>query len=452
MKGSAGTAEKMGEKGIKMDYRKVSDCLGVDQVGHLTISGADAVLLAQEYGTPLYVLSEDKVRDTCRRYKSSFVSDYDGFGTPIYASKAFCCKEILRVVTEEGLDVEVVSGGEIATALAAGVDPKKLHFQGNNKSETELILALDRGVGDIVVDNITELHRLDRLAAERGIVPKISLRIKPGIDAHTHAFIRTGQIDSKFGFALETGEAMEAAREAVASTHLELVGLHCHIGSQVFDHEPFVLAAKVMLGLFAQIRSELGKTMTHLNLGGGFGVRYKEDDAALPYESYMDDVSKAVHQTCRELGLEIPKIFIEPGRSVVAEAGVTLYTVGDIKTIPGVRTYVAIDGGMFENPRYALYQSDYTCLIANRADQPADFVATVAGKCCESGDLIQEHTPMQKPEVGDVLAVLSTGAYNYSMASNYNRNLRPACVMVKNGRPRVIIRRETYEDLLRLDV
>ncbi len=435
-----------------MDYSKISDCLGVNDAGHLTVSGADTLSLAERFGTPLYVLSEDKVRDTCRRYLRPFHEHYGGLGTSIYASKAFCCKEILRVVVSEGLDVEVVSGGEIMTALAAGVDAKKIHFQGNNKTVDELTLALDRGIGDIVVDNITELHRLDRLAEERGITPKISLRIKPGIDAHTHAFIRTGQIDSKFGFALETGEAMNAAREAVSSTHLELVGLHCHIGSQVFDREPFVLAAKVMLGLFAKIKSELGKTMTHLNLGGGFGVRYKEEDGALPYESYMDDVSKAVHESCAQLGLAIPKIYIEPGRSIVAEAGVTLYTVGDIKTIPDVRTYVAIDGGMFENPRYALYQSDYTCLIANRADKPADFVATVAGKCCESGDLIQEHTPMQKPEIGDILAVLSTGAYNYSMASNYNRNPRPACVMVKDGQPRVIIRRETYDDLLRLDV
>lgn len=435
-----------------MNYQKISDCLGANTQGHLTVSGCDTVALAAEYGTPVYILSEDKIRDTCRRYKHSFETHYQSNGTAIYASKAFCCKEMLRVVTDEGLDVEIVSGGELYTALAAGVDAAKLHFQGNNKSPAELELAVKSGIGDIVVDNLTELHHLEAIGKKLGVVQKISMRIKPGIDAHTHAFIRTGQIDSKFGFALETGEALEAAREAVCSENVELIGLHCHIASQVFEKRPFVLAAEVMLNFFAKIKAELGKELTHLNLGGGFGVRYKEDDNAVPYEDYMADVSAAVHETCGKLGLSIPKIYIEPGRSIVAEAGVTLYTVGDIKAIPDIRTYVAIDGGMYENPRYALYQADYTCLIANKADRDVDTEVTVAGKCCESGDLIQENTMIQKPEVGDILAVLCTGAYNYSMASNYNRNPRPAVVMVKNGESRVIVRGETYEDLLRCDL
>lgn len=430
----------------------VSDCLGVNKRGHLTISGCDTVELAAQFGTPLYVMSEDKIRDTCRRYKASIERHYGGNGAPIYASKAFSCKEIYCIVTSEGLDVEVVSGGELFTALSAGVDAKHIHFQGNNKSVPELIYAIESGVGDIVVDNCTELRRIEQLSAERNVTARISMRIKPGIDAHTHEFIRTGQIDSKFGFALETGEAFEAVREAVAAEHVELTGLHCHIGSQIFDKSPFVLAAQVMLGLYDRIHRELGKKLTHLNLGGGFGIKYKDSDAAVPYEDYMSDVSAAVHAACAQYGLEIPRIYIEPGRSIVGEAGITLYTVGDIKAIPGVRTYVAVDGGMFDNPRYALYQSDYTCLVANKAGSPADFKATIAGKCCESGDLIQENTMIQTPETGDILAVLSTGAYNYSMASNYNRNPRPACVMVRGGAARVAIRAETYADLVRNDI
>ena len=430
----------------------VSDCLGVNEKGHLTISGCDTVELAKEYGTALYVMSEDKIRDTCGRYKSSFDKYYDGHGAPIYASKAFSCKEICRIVTSEGLELEVVSGGELYTALAAGVDAKYIHFQGNNKSVQELEYAIESGVGDLVVDNISELRRIEKIAERKGVVVPISMRIKPGIDAHTHEFIRTGQIDSKFGFALETGEAFEAVREAVLSEQVDLIGLHCHIGSQIFDKSPFVLAAQVMLKFYHQIYKELGKKLHHLNLGGGFGIKYKNADAAVPYENYMSDVSAAVHASCDEYGLQIPRIYIEPGRSIVGEAGITLYTVGDIKTIPGVRTYVAVDGGMFENPRYALYQSDYTCLIANRASEPAKFRATIAGKCCESGDLIQVGTKIQTPQVGDTLAVLSTGAYNYSMASNYNRNPRPACVMVSEGKSRVVIKAETYADLIRNDI
>ena len=320
--------------------------------------------------------------------------------------------------------MEVVSGGELYTALQAGVPGRQIHFQGNNKSIGELTMALENGVGDIVVDNLSELERLESLAAERGVTAPISFRIKPGIDAHTHEFIRTGQVDSKFGLDLASGEAMDALRRASELEHVVVKGLHCHIGSQILEKSPFVHAAEVMLQFFSQVREELGMTFEHLNLGGGFGIHYTERDDAIPYEEYMEDVSAMVHAKCRELGLDLPYIFIEPGRSIVGEAGITLYTVGNIKHIQGVRDYVAIDGGMFDNPRYALYQSAYTCILANKAGEPADYTATIAGKCCESGDLIQEHTLIQKPEEGDILAVLSTGAYNYSMASNYNRNFK----------------------------
>ena len=347
---------------------------------------------------------------------------------------------------------QLVSGGELYTALEAGVSGAHIHFQGNNKTPAELAFAVDSGVGNLVVDNLQELRSLDRIAGEKGVVQPVSLRVKPGIDAHTHDFIRTGQVDSKFGLDLASGEAFEAARQAVRSHHLDLTGLHCHIGSQIMEKEPFVHAAEVMLGLFNQIKQELGVELDHLNLGGGFGIHYKEADDFIPYKKYMEAVSVKIHQKCGELGLKLPKIYIEPGRSVVGEAGITLYTVGTIKEIPGVRNYVAIDGGMYENPRYALYQSEYTCVLANKAGEAPNYTATIAGKCCESGDLIQEHTLIQRPEEGDILAVLSTGAYNYSMSSNYNRNLRPPCVMVREGKSRVIIKGETYQDLVRNDV
>ena len=430
----------------------ISPCLSINEKGHLVISGCDTIELAERYGTPLYVLSEDEIRSVCHRYRSSFEKYYEGNGKAVYASKAFCCKEICRIVTEEGLDVEVVSGGELYTALQAGVPAERIHFQGNNKTVSELEFAVSSGVGDIVVDNLSELYKLQKIAAKQEKTVPISLRIKPGIDAHTHEFIRTGQIDSKFGIDLVTGEALEAVKLASEMKEVSLRGLHCHIGSQIFDKEPFVHAAEVMLSFFAEVKQKLSVKFDFLNLGGGFGIRYVEQDDAIPYEEYMASVSEAVHQKCDELGLSMPRIYIEPGRSIVGEAGITLYTVGNIREIPNVRNYVSIDGGMYENPRYALYQAQYTCLIANKANEPADYIATVAGKCCESGDLIQEHTPIQRPEEDDILAVLSTGAYNYSMASNYNRNCRPACVMVSEGKSRIVIKGETYEDLLRNDV
>lgn len=430
----------------------ISDYLEINDDGHLLISGCDTVKLAEKYGTPLYVMSEDKIREVCRNYISSFQKYYDGRGVPTYASKAFCCKEICRIVASEGFDVEVVSGGELYTALQAGISPAKIHFQGNNKTCGELILAIENKVGDIVVDNFSELHEIQRISEENNVVTDITMRIKPGIDAHTHEFIRTGQIDSKFGVSLETGEAYEMAKTTAGLDNVKLKGIHCHIGSQILDSEPFVLAAEVMLDLFAKINSELHVNMQTLNLGGGFGVKYVNSDIAAPYESYMEKVSAAVKQKCANLNIEIPYIILEPGRSVVAESGITLYTVGNIKEIPDIRNYVAVDGGMFENPRYALYSADYTCVVANKANLPADYIATIAGKCCESGDLIQEHTMIQQPAEGDILAVLCTGAYNYSMASNYNRNLKPACVMVSQGESRIVIKAETYEDLLRNDV
>lgn len=430
----------------------VSDCLNVNEKGHLTIGDCDTVELAKEYGTPLFVLDEKQIRANCRAYKKSIDENYGGAGLPLYASKALCFKEICRIVNQEELGLDVVSGGELYTAIEAGFPTEKIYFHGNNKTIDELTMAIDNKVGRIVVDNLFELETLNGLCKEKEIVANIYFRIKPGIDAHTHSFIRTGQIDSKFGFALETGEAMSAVKETLSFANVNLVGVHCHIGSQIFDVNPFVLAAEVMIDFMAEIKAETGIEIKELNLGGGFGIKYLSTDKALPYDEYMKTVSTAVKQACDEKGVQVPFIIIEPGRSIAGAAGITLYTVGGIKNIPNVRTYLSIDGGMTDNPRYILYQSNYEILVANKANMPKNFEVTVAGKCCESGDLIQENAMIQTPSVGDTLAVLSTGAYNYSMASNYNRIPKPPIVMVNGKESRVVVKGETFADMCRNDV
>lgn len=418
----------------------------------MTIGGCDTVALAAKYGTPAYVMDEENIRQNCRQFKASIDEYYDGNGLVLYASKAFSCKEIYRVVASEGLGADVVSGGELYTALKADFPADRIYFHGNNKTREELIMALDAGVHRIVVDNLTELAVLDKLAKEKGKVVDILFRIKPGIDAHTHAFIRTGQIDSKFGLALENGEAMEAVREALSFQNVNLAGLHCHIGSQIHEIEPFELAAEVMLTFIKKIFDETGFLVKELNLGGGFGIKYTDEDRPQKYTAYMQRVSTVVKKKAAQFGLPVPFVLIEPGRSIVAPAGITLYTVGAVKEIAGVRNYVSIDGGMVDNPRYALYKSSYEVLVANRAADPKDYVATIAGRCCESGDLIQENARIQKPAPGDIVAVLATGAYNYSMASNYNRIPRPPVVFVKDGESRVVVKRESFEDLVQNDL
>ncbi|MGN0621033.1 MAG: diaminopimelate decarboxylase [Porcipelethomonas sp.] len=430
----------------------VSENLGVNEKGNLTVGGVDTVELAEKYGTPLYIMDEDLIRKHCRSFKSSIDKFYGGKGLVCYASKAFCCKEMCRVMKDEGIGLDVVSIGELYTAVKAGADCENICFHGNNKTDEELEYAVDMKVGRIIVDNIYELERLDRISKKKGVKANIMFRVKPGIDAHTHNFVRTGQIDSKFGFALETGEAMEAVKKAVSFENIYLKGLHCHIGSQIFDIDPFVEAAQVMLKFIADIKKETGFVVSELNLGGGFGIMYTEKDDPVPYENYMEKVSSAVAQACREYEIDQPFILIEPGRSMAGPAGVTLYTCGGVKHIPGIRTYVSIDGGMTDNPRYALYQSEYDAVVANKASQPKDKVVTIAGKCCESGDLIGEGMALQEAVPGDIIAVCATGAYNYSMASNYNRVAKPAVVFVKDGNSRVVVKRETLDDIIRNDV
>ena len=430
----------------------ISESVGVSTSGHLTIGGADCVELAKEYGTPLYVFDESSIVKACNDFKNSIDEYYDGNGKVLYASKAFSCKEMYRIIRSLGIGADVVSGGELYTASEAGFDPSDIMFHGNNKTVSELEYAVNAGVGRIVVDNIFELERLQVIAETADRTVSVLLRIKPGIDAHTHSFVLTGQIDSKFGFALENGEAMEAAVRCLEYKNIDLKGFHCHIGSQIFDTEPFEKAAETMIEFMDYFRDKTGVSLPELDLGGGFGVKYVENDGQIPFHEFMKHASSALKKKASEREFPVPFVYIEPGRSIIAPAGITLYTVGSIKTIENIRTYVAIDGGMTDNPRYALYQSEYTIEIANKADKPKDFVATVAGKCCESGDLIQENAPMQTPSVGDTMAVLTTGAYNYSMSSNYNRIPRPAAVMVNNGVGRVIINRETYEDIIKNDI
>lgn len=430
----------------------VSENLSVNEKGHLAVGGIDTVELADQYGTPLYVMDEDLIRDTVRRFKASIDKYYGGAGLVCYASKAFCCKAMCRIMKGEGIGLDVVSGGELYTAASVDFPMENVCFHGNNKTDEELSLALEKKVGRIIVDNIYELERLDKLAEKAGVTASIMYRIKPGIDAHTHDFVKTGQIDSKFGFALETGEAFEAVKAAIKLPNIDLVGLHCHIGSQIFDIDPFVHAAEVMLGFIAKIKNELGFEVKQLNLGGGFGIKYVDSDTPVAYEKYMENVSVKVKEVCAEKGIAQPFILIEPGRSVAAPAGITLYKVGGIKEIPNIRTYVSIDGGMCDNPRYALYKSQYDIEVADRAGEPKTESITLAGKCCESGDLIGENMPVQHVEVGDTIAVLATGAYNYSMSSNYNRIPKPAVVMVADGKSRVVVKRETMEDIVRNDV
>lgn len=430
----------------------VSDCISVNERGHLTIGAYDTVELVKQFGSPLYAFDENEIRKNLREFKKSIDDEYDGNGLVVYASKAFCCKEMMRICESEGCGVDVVSGGELYTALSVNFPTDKIFFHGNNKTYEELEMAVKNDVGRVIVDNVTELETLNKIASEYGKVIGILLRIKPGIDAHTHSFIKTGQIDSKFGFALETGEAMECIIEAINMSNVELKGLHCHIGSQIFDLGPFELASTVMLDLFKEVKDDTGVELEELNLGGGFGIKYLKSDRPRAYSDYMRRVSATVNSYAAELGLKTPFIIIEPGRAIVGAAGITLYTIGAVKDIQDVRTYISVDGGMTDNPRYALYQSDYEIVCANKASEKRSWTVTLAGKCCESGDIIQEWTRVQSVEPGDILAVLSTGAYNYSMASNYNRIPRLPVVMVKDGKAREVVKRETYEMITQCDI
>lgn len=430
----------------------IYDNLAVNEKGHLTFAGYDTVELAEKYGTPLYLMDEDKIRQRVREYKKA-MSDFMPQGSvPEFASKAFSCRQIYRIMAEEGIDIDIVSVGELYTAVTAGFPMERAFFHGNNKTDSDIEFAIENGVGYFVVDNEDELYAVDRCASKRGIVQKIILRVTPGIDPHTHKKISTGSVESKFGIAIGTGQAEETVLKAIDLKNIELCGYHCHIGSQIFDAEPFHTASEIMLKFIADIKGKYGYTPDMLNLGGGLGVRYVESEPEIDYYGELRKIAETIKKQCAELKIDMPKILTEPGRSLVGDAGITLYTVGSVKEIKGYKNYVSVDGGMTDNPRYTLYESPYTVILASRPEDKKDFTATVAGRCCESGDLIQEDVAMPRPGRGEILAVLTTGAYNYSMASNYNRIPRPPVVMLNSERDYIAVKRETLEDICRLDV
>ncbi|MFO7245830.1 MAG: diaminopimelate decarboxylase [Thermaerobacter sp.] len=422
--------------------------------GSIRLGGVDAAVLARSYGTPLVVLNEAEIRDRCRRYRQAFAAAGAHDARVIYAGKALCTVAVCQLMAEEGLGLDVVSGGELYTALAAGFPPERIVFHGNNKTEDELRRALEAGVGRIVVDNFNELDRLSRLAAGRGEPVPVLLRVVPGVEAHTHHYIQTGKQDTKFGFDIAGGQALAAVERVLARPRLNLMGLHCHIGSQIFDLEPYRLTVQRVFAFLAEVRERTGWTAEELDLGGGLGVRYVPEDRPPDIETLVQVLVDEARAAAARHGLPQPRLMVEPGRSIVGEAGVTLYTVGSIKRLEGVRTYVAVDGGMMENPRPALYGARYTALLAAGpgsvpAGQRRPETVAVVGRACESGDVLVPETVLPEPAEGDLIALLTTGAYTYSMASHYNKFPRPAVVMLDGSRARVIVERERYHDLIR---
>ena len=426
--------------------------LAVNQQGHLTFAGYDTAELAGKYGTALMVMDESVIRGRCREYKTAMEAYLPAGSHPLYASKALSFKRMYEIMKEEGMGIDVVSSGELHTAVRAGYPLQNAFFHGNSKTDRDIRYAMENGMGHFVCDNADELNAIDAEAARQGICQKVLLRLTPGIDPHTHEKISTGRIDCKFGAAIETGQAEELVKLALSKKNVSLSGYHCHIGSQIFEHTPFCDAAVLMLQFVAEMKEKYGFSAKILNLGGGMGVPYTEEDETINYTENIRSIGVLIAETCVKLGLEAPMILMEPGRSIVADAGITLYTVTSIKRIPGFKSYVAVDGGMTDNPRYTLYSADYTVLPADRMHDEKDFVCTIAGCCCESGDLIQEDVTLPQMQRGDLVAVLTTGAYNYSMASNYNRVPRPPVVMLGENGPYVAVRRETYEDLLSYDM
>ncbi len=418
---------------------------------HLLFAGQDTSSLATQYGTPLYLMDEERIRENCRTYVRAIRSGF-GKGTVLYAAKAACFTQILRIIKDEEMSLDVVSAGEIHTALCAGFPMEHVWFHSSNKTDADIRYAISNGVGHFIVDSLEELEAIDRIAGERGVVQPVLLRLTPGIDPHTFAAVATGTVDSKFGIPLVGGQAEAASLSALSKPNIRLDGYHCHVGSQVFDSDVFFQCADVMLDFISAFHSKTGYLPAVLNLGGGYGVAYRLSDPAIDIEENILSVSRYVRQACARRGLPVPEILLEPGRSIVADAGMTLYTVGMVKRIPGLINYVSIDGGMADNIRYALYGAPYTVLPASRMDEPRELVATVVGRCCESDDVIQPSVPLPESiSRGDLIAVCTTGAYNYSMASNYNRLPRPPIVMLRSGSSYIAVKRETFEDLTRLD-
>lgn len=433
-----------------MNYRNT---MFVDNNGILEIGGVKTTDLAKKYGTPLYVMDINYVEAVVKAYKETIDNTY-GNGNIAYASKAMSCMAIYKIMSKLGACADLVSGGEIYTALKAGFDLKNGYFHGNNKLESELTLAMDNGIGTIVIDNLEEIDIVNKMAEDRNITQKVMLRINPGVEAHTHKFIQTATIDSKFGFSIKTNDATETVLKILECNNLYFAGFESHIGSQIFDKKAFALAVEVITDYCVEIKNKYDIKVDELNFGGGYGVYYTEEDPKFTvqeYCEYVKTITSTLNDCVNRKGLKKPYLMLEPGRSIVGEAGITLYTVGNIKDIKGVRKYIAIDGGMFDNIRPALYEAKYEAVLANRANDAAEEVVTIAGKCCESGDIIIKDIKLPKANRGDILAVFTTGAYNYSMASNYNRNFIPATVFVKDGKSALAVKPQTYDDIIRND-
>lgn len=423
----------------------------INERGHLEIGGVDTTDLVKEFGTPVYVYDVSLIRERARGFKQTF--DQLGIKAQVaYASKAFSTIAMIQLAEEEGLSLDVVSGGELYTAIAAEFPVERIHFHGNNKSREELEMALNYQIGCIVVDNFYELELLDIICAERKQSISILLRVTPGIEAHTHDYILTGQEDSKFGFDLQNGQAAEALQKAMESEYLDLLGVHCHIGSQIFETTGFLLAARKIFSKLHEWKEMFSFESKVLNLGGGFGIRYTSEDEPIPASQYVKEIIEEVKQQAGEFSMAMPEIWIEPGRSLVGDAGTTLYKIGSKKDVPNVRKYIAVDGGMSDNIRPALYEAKYEAILANKPLQPVEETVSIAGKCCESGDMLIWDLPLPKTDSDDILAVFCTGAYGYSMANNYNRIPRPPVVFVENGKAVLVVRRETFEDIVKQDL
>ncbi len=435
-----------------MDNRLICDNLTVAD-GHLLFAGHHPRDLVAQYGSGLYVMDEQRIRHNARTYVEAMRTHFGATSYPLYASKAASFKQMYRIVGEEGMGVDVVSPGELYTAAAAGFDMSRVYYHGNHKTKTDIRFAMDKGLGTFVVDSIEELDSLDAIAAEKGIVQDILLRLTPGIDPHTYEAVATGKVDSKFGFAIETGDATHATHYAIRKKNLHLAGFHCHVGSMVFDSDVYIDSADIMLGFLATMKQETGLEFEQLNLGGGYGVRYTADDPTIDIAAAIGQLATALKVMAKKHGVTLPAIRMEPGRSIVADAGITLYTVGTVKRIAGYKNYVCVDGGMTDNPRYALYQSAYTVVATDKMDELCDFPCDLVGRCCESGDIIQPGIMLPANiTAGDIVAVLTTGAYNYSMASNYNRFPRFPVVMVNGSDSYLAVRRETPEDVAKYDI
>ena len=413
--------------------------------------GSNTVDLAKKYGTPLYVVSENYIEERCKEVREDFLNKYPNTKA-VYASKAFLTLEMARIIQREGLGMDVVSGGELFTAIKADVDMSNIIFHGNNKSFDEIKMAIDNGVGRIVVDNEYELMLIDDYSKANNKITKILYRITPGVDSHTHKFISTGQLDSKFGIPLDVSVKNKYLGKALSMKNVELMGFHFHVGSQLLENTSHLAALEILVNVIKEAKDDFEFETKEINVGGGFGIHYTGEEERKSLSYFIDPIMAKLKALTERLNLKMPTVTIEPGRWIIGEAGITLYTIGSIKEIPGIRTYVGIDGGLPDNPRPALYDAKYEAIVANKYGEPLERLVTIAGKCCESGDILIHDLKVPKIEPGDILAVMSTGAYNYSMASNYNRIPRPAVVMIKDGNDRVIVKRETYEDLLQRDI